>query len=342
MVFIDACMGKDTPYTPVWLMRQAGRYLSEYRSIREQASSFIDLCRNVNLSTKITLQPIDILDCDAAILFSDILVVPLEMGMNLEFKKGEGPIFSNTIRDRDDLRSLKKNSYKKLDYVYDTISTTKNKLSSDKALIGFCGAPWTLATYIIEGKGSKTYNIVKKMLYSNKELLHSILQLLSDELKMYLEYQIMSGADCVMIFDSWAGALEYDAYFEFGFKYINDIAKYIKLKYPNIPIIVFPKGVGGYLSYFKSIEKNFDVFGIDWGIPMDIARDLLSDRFILQGNLEPHRIYDLDSMIYGATKILDIMKNKRHIFNLGHGMLPDLPRDNAIKLVNFVKEKSKR
>lgn len=343
MIFIDACMRKHTPYTPVWFMRQAGRYLIEYRNIREKTNSFIELCKNVELSREITLQPIDILDCDAAILFSDILVLPIEMGMDLEFKKGDGPIFHTSITNTNDLKMLNKDAYKKLDYVYSIISSTREKLSKDKALIGFCGAPWTLATYMIEGKGGgKVFNKIKKMLYTNKEFLHSILQILSNELKMYLENQIKAGVDCVMIFDSWAGALEYESYFEFGFNYINDISKYIKSKYSNIPIIVFPKGIGGYLYHFKNVEKNFDVFSVDWNIPMDMAKNTLGNKFVLQGNLEPHRLYDLDSMIDGATKILNIMNNEGHIFNLGHGILPDLPRENVIKLVNFVKENSKK
>lgn len=343
MIFIDACKRKETPYTPIWLMRQAGRYLSEYKEVRAKVGDFLDLCRNVEFASKVTLQPIDILDCDAAILFSDILVVPLEMGLGLDFVKNEGPKFRQCIRNENDMKILQNEAYKKLSYVYDTISLTRSKLSKDKALIGFCGAPWTLATYMIEGQGSKTYTHSKKMLYSNPNLLHKILQSLSDELKLYLESQIKAGVNAVMIFDSWAGALERDAYFAFGFKYINDIAKYIKSKYPQIPIIVFPKGVGGFLGAFKNIETNFDVFGIDWGIDLEYAKNILGQNFILQGNLEPCRIYDFDAMECGVDNIIKIMgKQSGHIFNLGHGMLPDLPRENAIKLIQMVREKSKR
>lgn len=343
MIFVDACNRRETPYTPIWMMRQAGRYLSEYREIRAKVGNFLDLCKNVELATEVTLQPIDILDCDAAILFSDILVVPLEMGLGLDFVKNEGPKFQQCIRTQDDIKILQSLAYKKLDYVYDTISLTRSKLDKEKALIGFCGAPWTLATYMIEGQGSKTYSHSKKMLYSNPKLLHNILELLSNELKMYLESQIKAGVNAVMIFDSWAGALERDAYFEFGFDYINDIAKYIKSKYPNIPIIAFPKGIGGFLGAFDKIENNFDVFGVDWGIDIEYAKTILGDKFVLQGNLEPCRIYDIDAMEKGVDEIVRIMgKNCGHIFNLGHGMLPDLPRENAIKLVQMVKEKTKR
>ncbi|RAX54253.1 uroporphyrinogen decarboxylase [Helicobacter sp. 16-1353] len=343
MIFIDACKRKDTPYTPIWLMRQAGRYLSEYREVRAKAGNFLDLCKNPALSCEVTLQPIDILDCDAAILFSDILVIPLEMGLGLNFLKNEGPKFETCIRNNNDLGILQTNAYKKLDYVYDTISLTRAKLSKDKALIGFCGAPWTLATYMIEGQGSKTYTHSKKMLYTNPNLLRNILEKLTNELKLYLESQIKAGVDAIMIFDSWAGALEEKAYIEFGFNYINEIADYIKKTYSNIPIIVFPKGVGGFLDRFANLNSNFDVFGIDWGTSMKNAKHILGDKFVLQGNLEPCRIYDMEAMESGIDDIINIMGNTSgHIFNLGHGMLPDLPVSNAIRLVQLVREKTKR
>lgn len=343
MIFIDAAQGKQTPYTPIWLMRQAGRYLSEYQKVRKKAGSFLDLCKNAELSAQVTLQPIDILDCDAAILFSDILVIPLEMGLELQFLKNEGPKFLRTIEKERDVDSLLDSAHKRLDYVYETISLIKKNLSKEKALIGFCGAPWTLATYMIEGSGSKTYAKSKKMIYQNPALAHNLLAKITENLKYYLSAQIKAGADCVMIFDSWAGALEENAYFEFGFFYINEIAKFIKQNHPNTPIIVFPKGVGGFLNAFQHIEKNFDVFGIDWNINLAWAKSILGQKFVLQGNLEPCRIYNEDSMLNAAQNILDIMgKNGGHIFNLGHGMLPDLPRQNAIKLIQFVREKSKR
>ncbi len=343
MIFIDACNRKETPYTPIWLMRQAGRYLNEYKEVRKKAKDFLALCKDSALATEVTLQPIDILDCDAAILFSDILVVPFEMGLELEFVANEGPKFLSCIRNESDINILRCGAHKRLDYVYDAISMIRAKLDKNKALIGFCGAPWTLATYMIEGSGSKSYTHCKKILYSNPALLHTILSLVSEELKLYLESQINAGVNAVMIFDSWAGALEKQAYMEFGFRYINEITTYIKSKYTNIPIIVFPKGVGGYLEAFSKVEKNFEVFGIDWGIPIKKAKDILGEKFVLQGNLEPARIYDESRMLQGAEEIINIMGNQAgHIFNIGHGMLPDLPRENAIKLVQFIKEQTKR
>ncbi|PAV00199.1 uroporphyrinogen decarboxylase [Helicobacter sp. TUL] len=340
MIFVDACFRKPTPYTPIWLMRQAGRYLTEYKATRAQAGSFLDLCKNVELATEVTLQPVEILDVDAAILFSDILVVPLEMGLGLEFVAGEGPKFKQTIATQNDVDSLKSGAFKNLEYVYDTLSMLRQKLPKDKALIGFCGSPWTLATYMIEGEGSKTYTKSKKMLYSNPTLLHSLLSKISDELKGYLARQIESGANAVQIFDSWAGALECSAYFEFSWRYMQDIAQFLKNKYPHIPVMLFPKGIAGFLDH---IDGVFDVFGVDWSTPMELAKQKLGHKYVLQGNLEPARLYDKDSMIGGVEAILRVMgKESGHIFNLGHGMLPDLPRQNAIDLIQIVRERTKR
>lgn len=333
MIFIDACFKKKTPYTPVWFMRQAGRYLSEYKEVRAKAGDFLSLCKNPSLASEVTLQPVDILGVDAAILFSDILVVPLEMGMELGFYAGEGPKFSKPIENEAALNALNDNAHTRLNYVYDTISLTREKLAKDKALIGFCGAPWTLATYMIEGEGSKTYAKSKKLLYSNPQFLHKLLEIITHNLQNYLESQIKAGVNAVMVFDSWAAALECEAYLEFGWEYCKKIASFIKNKYPHIPIILFPKGISGFLD---KISGEFDVFGVDWSTPLSLAKEKLGDKYTLQGNLEPCRIYNKDSMLKGAKDILELMKGSSHIFNLGHGMLPDLPRENAIELVRFI------
>ncbi|STQ85539.1 uroporphyrinogen decarboxylase [Helicobacter muridarum] len=337
MVFIRACFRQKTPYTPIWMMRQAGRYLSEYKEIRSQAKNFLDLCSRVDLATQITLQPIDILDVDAAILFSDILVIPYEMGLDLEFIHGFGPRFNHIINNEESLKSLKTGIQHKLGYVYDTISCVRKNLSNDKALIGFSGAPWTLATYMIEGHGTKNYYKSKKMLYTNPILLDRLLEILSNEIKQYLSLQIQAGVNAIMLFDSWANALEESQYLAFGWKYLRDIASYIKHEYPNIPIIIFPRGVGAYL---EKLYGDFDVLGIDWQISMQEAKHKVGNRFVLQGNLEPARLYDYDSMRQGVEVILNAMRNRGHIFNLGHGMIEDLPRDNAIALVRLVRELS--
>ncbi|EAI8782590.1 uroporphyrinogen decarboxylase [Campylobacter upsaliensis] len=338
MIFIDACFKRQTPYTPVWMMRQAGRYLSEYMAVRKSAGDFLSLCKDYKKASEVSLQPVDILGVDAAIIFSDILVVPLEMGLELRFEKGEGPVFSTPLQNKEDLERLDDlSAVKKLHYVYDALSLTREKLPKDKALIGFCGSAWTIATYMIEGRGSKNYAKCKKMLYQNPELLHQILRKLNEVLKLYLEEQIKAGANAVQIFDSWAGALEEGAFFEFSFSYMKELSSYLKQKYPHIPVIVFPKGVSGYLD---RIEGEFDVFGVDWSTPLDLARDKLSHKFTLQGNMEPCRLYDKNAIKKGVEQILQIMQGKAHIFNLGHGILPDIPVENAKYFIKLVQESS--
>ncbi|MEB2806999.1 uroporphyrinogen decarboxylase [Campylobacter upsaliensis] len=338
MIFIDACFKRQTPYTPVWMMRQAGRYLSEYMAVRKSAGDFLSLCKDYKKASEVSLQPVDILGVDAAIIFSDILVVPLEMGLELRFEKGEGPVFENPLQNKEDLDKLDDlSAVKKLHYVYDALSLTREKLPKDKALIGFCGSAWTIATYMIEGRGSKNYAKCKKMLYQNPELLHQILRKLNEVLKLYLEEQIRAGANAVQIFDSWAGALEEEAFFEFSFSYMKELSSYLKQKYPHIPVIVFPKGVSGYLD---KIEGEFDVFGVDWSTPLDLARDKLSHKFTLQGNMEPCRLYDKNAIKKGVEQILQIMQGKAHIFNLGHGILPDIPVENAKYFIKLVQESS--
>ncbi|MBS4438914.1 uroporphyrinogen decarboxylase [Campylobacter vulpis] len=340
MIFIDACFKRQTPYTPVWMMRQAGRYLSEYMAVRKSAGDFLSLCKDYKKASEVSLQPVDILGVDAAIIFSDILVVPLEMGLELRFEKGEGPVFSTPLQNKEDLDKLDDlSAVKKLHYVYDALSLTREKLPKDKALIGFCGSAWTIATYMIEGRGSKNYAKCKKMLYQNPELLHQILRKLNEVLKLYLEEQIKAGANAVQIFDSWAGALEEEAFFEFSFSYMRELSAYLKRKYPHIPVIVFPKGVSGYLD---RIDGEFDVFGVDWSTPLDLARDKLSHKFTLQGNMEPCRLYDKNAIKKGVEEILQTMQGKAHIFNLGHGILPDIPVENAKYFIKLVQESSKK
>jgi len=333
-IFVDACKGLDTPYTPVWMMRQAGRYLPEYMEVRAKAGDFLSLCHDPQKACEVTLQPVDIVGVDAAILFSDILVIPDEMGMDLSFVKGEGPKFSDPIKSQEDLDRLigGKEAARKLTYVYDTIKLIKEKLANDKALIGFTGAPWTLATYMIEGQGTKTYNICKKLIYSNPELLHNILAKVTEVVKFYMEKQIQAGIDVVQIFDSWASAIEPDLYDEFSWKYMVEIAKYLKSKYPHIPIIMFPKGVAGFLD---KVYGDFDVFGVDWSTPIELAKEKLGEKYVLQGNMEPCRLYNKEATTKAVESIQNIMQGKKHIFNLGHGILPDVPVENAI---HFVKE----
>ena len=335
-IFVDACLGKKTPYTPVWMMRQAGRYLPEYMRVRAEAGNFLNLCHDPKKACEVTLQPVDIVGVDAAIMFSDILVIPDEMGMDLSFIKGEGPKFSDPITSQSDLDKLigGKEAARKLTYVYDTIKLIKQQLAEDKALIGFTGAPWTLATYMIEGQGTKTYNICKKMMYSNPALLHNILEKVTEVVKIYMEKQIEAGIDVVQIFDSWASAIEPSKYNEFSWQYMVQIADYLKSRHPHIPIIMFPKGIPSFIEQ-GLVYGNFDVFGVDWGTPMAMAKEKLGDRYVLQGNMEPCRLYDKEATTACVEAIQDIMDGERHIFNLGHGILPDVPVENA---KHFVKE----
>jgi len=345
-IFVDACLGKETPYTPVWMMRQAGRYLPEYMAVRAEAGNFLNLCHDPKKAAEVTIQPLDIVGVDAAILFSDILVIPDEMGMDLSFVKGEGPKFSDPIKTQEDLDRLVKGkeAADKLTYVYDTIKLLRTQLDErddNIALIGFCGAPWTLATYMIEGQGTKTYNICKKMMYSNPELLHNILHEVTQVVKYYMEQQIESGIDVVQIFDSWAAAIEPSKYDEFSWKYMVEIADYLKSKYPDTPIIMFPKGVASFIEQ-GLVYGNFDVFGVDWGTPMALAKEKLGDKYVLQGNMEPCRLYSKEATTECVESLAETMKDGRHIFNLGHGILPDVPVENAIHFVSECKRASKR
>lgn len=337
-IFVDACLGKETPYTPVWMMRQAGRYLPEYMAVRGKAGSFLNLCHDPEKAAEVTIQPLDIVGVDAAILFSDILVIPDEMGMDLEFIKGQGPVFHDPVSTQEDLDRLigGEEAASKLTYVYETIALLRKQLDArgdEKALIGFTGAPWTLATYMIEGQGTKTYNVCKKMIYFNPELLHSILRKVTEVVKLYMEKQIESGVDVVQIFDSWAAAIEPAKYNEFSWKYMVEIAEYLKEKYPHIPVIMFPKGVASFIER-GMVYGNFDVFGVDWGTPMALAKEKLGDKYVLQGNMEPCRLYSQEATTACVEALQEIMGGKRHIFNLGHGILPDVPVENAKHFVS--------
>ena len=342
-IFIEACFGRPTPYTPVWMMRQAGRYLPEYMKVRAKAGNFLNLCHNPELAAEVTLQPVDIVGVDAAILFSDILVVPNEMGMKLDFVKGEGPVFEHPVKSREDLDALigGEEAAAKLTYVYDTIRIVRERLADDKALIGFAGAPWTLATYMIEGQGTKTYTLCKKMMYTDPELLHAILRKVTDVVKLYMEKQIESGVDAVQIFDSWASAIEPSKYDEFSWKYMVEIAEYLKEKHPEIPVILFPKGIPAFIQ-MDGIYGNFDVFGVDWGTPMALAKEKLGQRYVLQGNMEPTRLYSKEATRECVESLAELMKDGRHIFNLGHGILPDVPVENAKYFVSLCQELSRR
>lgn len=347
--FIKTLVGSSVDYTPIWLMRQAGRYLPEYRKTREHAGSFLSLCKNPDLATEVTLQPIRRFNLDASILFSDILVVPEAMGLNLYFTDGEGPKFANPVKNSLDLDMLKIIEPEiDLAYVMQTIRNLKSELPKNIPLIGFSGSPWTLACYMIEGGGSKNYEKIKSWVYSCPQLLHDLLDKVSVAVADYLVAQIKSGVDTIMLFDSWGGVLAEDKFTEFSLQYIDKVLRRIALSTPesNIPSIVFTKGGGLWLDKLSTLPCN--ALGIDWTIDIGMARKSTSK--ILQGNLDPVvlSVADYATIRHEVGQILDNYKRANngslngHVFNLGHGILPTAKPDNVACLVDVVHELSTR
>ena len=348
-VFLDTINSKHSVYTPIWLMRQAGRYLPEYRKTREKAGSFLALCKNPDLATEVTLQPLRRFNLDASIMFSDILVVPEAMGLDLYFSEGEGPKFSNPIRSSLDIDSLKTITPEiDLNYVLQTIKNLKQELPHNIPLIGFSGSPWTLACYMIEGGSSKNHELIKSWVYNHPELLHNLLQKISVAVADYLIAQIKSGVDTIMLFDSWGGVLSTATFKEFSLDYIQQILQRIKLALPNNDTakIVFTKGGGIWLNQLSSLDCN--ALGVDWTIDLAYARQQTNK--ILQGNLDPVILSVGNSEIVKteAKKILQnyfIANNESYsglIFNLGHGILPSAKPDNVAVLVDTVHELTRK
>ncbi|MCB0742502.1 MAG: uroporphyrinogen decarboxylase [Ignavibacteriales bacterium] len=337
-LFLRACKKEKIERTPIWVMRQAGRYLPEYRAVREKAD-FLTMCKTPELAAEVTLQPIDLIGVDAAIIFSDILVIPEAMGMTLEMHEGRGPVFPSPIRTENDANSLKNiDPTKDLKYVLDAVSLTKKELNGRVPLIGFSGSPWTLLTYMVEGGGSKNFSNVKKMIFNNPKLAHSILEKLSSAISVYLSAKIEAGANAVQIFDTWGGILSQDDYQEFSLQYVEKIIDNIKRV--NEPVIYFPKGVHSNLE--KVASCGADVLGLDWTMDLGKVRALVGDKVALQGNMDPTVLYGSEEVI--KDRALKTMKSygngSGHIFNLGHGILPDVAPANLKTLVNFVKENS--
>jgi len=335
MIFIDACLGKETPRTPIWMMRQAGRCIPEYRELRKRVGNFLDMTRNPDVILEATIMPIDKFGVDAAILFSDILNLPMEMGLPLRFEAGVGPIFDETISRLEDVEKLVDAS-EKLSYVYEGVRKIRENLDEDKALIGFAGSPWTIATYMVEGRGSKQYPKIKKMVYADSTTLHALLKVNTLQTIKYLKNQIKAGANAVMVFDSWGGALEKDKFFEFSWNYMLEIASNIKKEYPNIPVILFSKGTGLYLE--DMLKGEFDVIGVDWNTPIEYAKKIVNNQKTIQGNMDPCRLYNKEATKESTLHIAEVMRGNRHIFNLGHGILPDTPWENVKYFVDLVKE----
>ncbi len=337
-LFLRACKRLPVERTPIWVMRQAGRYLPEYRAVRQKAD-FLTMCRTPELATEVTLQPIDLIGVDAAIIFSDILVIPEAMGMHLEMHEGIGPVFPHPIRNESDAQTLKRiDPTVDLKYVLDAVALTKNELNRRVPLIGFSGSPWTLLAYMVEGQGSKTFSKVKHLIYNNPKLAHRILDKIADAVAVYLSAKIEAGVNAVQIFDTWGGILSQDDFEEFSLNYIRKIISEVKVK--EVPVIMFAKGVHYHLN--KLAESGADVLGLDWTMNIGDVRKQVGDRVALQGNLDPTVLYaDHEKIKYEARKILQSFgKGSGHIFNLGHGILPDVQPENLKALVNFVKEES--
>ena len=342
-LFLRACLRQDVERTPVWMMRQAGRYLPEYRATRARAGGFLDLCRNPELACEVTLQPIDILDADAAILFSDILVVPEAMGMELTFGTGEGPKFPQPVSCRADVEKLPiPDPEVELDYVMAAIRTIRKGLDGRVPLIGFTGSPWTLATYMVEGGGSKTFSKVKKMAFDDPAAMHLLLGKLADSVAAYLNAQIANGAQAVQIFDTWGGILTTRNYGEFSLQYMQRIVEQLNRENEGrrVPVILYTKGGMGWLEAIA--DTGCDVVGLDWSIDIDQARERVGHKVALQGNMDPCMLYASPERI--RTEVKDILAkfghHNGHVFNLGHGITPDVLPEHAIEFFKAVREES--
>lgn len=324
---------------PVWLMRQAGRYLPEYRKVREQVDGFMGLCQNPALACEVTLQPLRRFDLDAAILFSDILTIPDAMGLGLYFVENEGPQFRNPVQTEKAIRNLAvPDPEQDLSYVLETVDLLKQELTVP--LLGFSGSPWTLATYMIEGKPSKNFSLIKKMLYQSPEILHQLLSVLANSVAVYLKSQIAHGCDAVMIFDTWGGVLTTESYQIFSLRYMQYIISEIKKDFPETPVTVFTKNGSQWLELIA--DSGCDCVSIDWTINLALARARIGDRVALQGNLEPAALYGCEASIRQAVKAVcdGYGAGPGHIFNLGHGMQPDFDPEKVAILVDAVHQQS--
>ncbi|MDH2917525.1 MAG: uroporphyrinogen decarboxylase [Gallionella sp.] len=343
--FLRALLRQPTEYTPLWMMRQAGRYLPEYRATRRTAGSFLGLCKNPNFATEVTLQPIDRFPLDAAILFSDILTVPDAMGLGLYFAEGEGPKFERPIVTEADIKKLHVPDIgTDLKYVTDAVSQIRKALDGRVPLIGFSGSPWTLACYMVEGGGSDDYAKVKTMMYKEPKMMHSILEVTAQTVTAYLNAQIEAGAQAVMIFDSWGGALSHSAFHEFSLAYTKRIVEgLIKEKDGvRIPSIVFTKGGGLWIESIA--DSGCDAVGLDWTMDIGIARQKVGHKVALQGNLDPTVLFATPDVIRNEVeKVLSSYGyGSGHVFNLGHGISQHTDPENAAALVQAVHELSKK
>ena len=355
--FLRACWRQATPHTPVWLMRQAGRYLPEYRATRAKAGSFMGLATNTDYATEVTLQPLERYPLDAAILFSDILTVPDAMGLGLSFALGEGPKFATAVRDEAAVAKLEVPDMAKLRYVFDAVTSIRKALNGRVPLIGFSGSPWTLACYMVEGAGSDDYRLVKTMLYQRPDLMHRMLAVNADAVAAYLNAQIEAGAQAVMIFDSWGGVLADGAFQQFSLAYTERVLAQLKREHDGvkIPRLVFTKGGGLWLDDMAPLDC--EVLGLDWTVNLAKARALVGGAVggpgkALQGNIDPNVLFAQPAQIETeVARVLDSFGQPHtnaattgptHIFNLGHGISQFTPPEHVAALVNAVHTHSRR
>ena len=339
--FLRALMRQPTNYTPVWMMRQAGRYLPEYRASRKNAGSFMQLCQSPDFATEVTLQPLDRYPLlDASILFSDILTVPDAMGLGLYFAEGEGPKFERTLREEADIHKLAVPDMASLQYVFDAVGQIRRSLDGRVPLIGFAGSPWTLATYMVEGRGGTDFLNIKQMAYARPDLLHRILDITAQAVTQYLNAQIAAGAQAVMVFDSWGGALSHHAYREFSLQYLQQIMSGLEREAEGrtVPRIAFTKGGGLWLE--AQAEIGADALGLDWTVDIGEARARVGDRVALQGNLDPAILLSTPQAIEQEVgRILASYGHGHgHVFNLGHGITQWTPPENAAAMLQAVRD----
>jgi uroporphyrinogen decarboxylase len=337
-LFLRACRRQPVDRTPVWIMRQAGRYLPEYRALRAR-HDFLTMCKTPEIASEVTIQPVEIVGVDAAIIFSDILVVPEAMGMNLTMVESQGPRFPSPVRSADDVRRLKRvDPERQLRFVMDAIAMTRRGLNGRVPLIGFSGSPWTLASYMIEGGGSKDFRYIKKMMLDEPVLLTELIDLLTETVRRYCEAQIASGAQAIQIFDTWGGILDPDHYRKFSLDPMFEIVS--TMQRGDAPVIVFSRGAAHALKDIAAIGA--DVVGLDWTVDIAGARSLIGESVALQGNLDPSFLYASPENI--RKEVRSILRRfgpgPGHIFNLGHGILPGVPVDHAIAMVRAVHEES--
>jgi uroporphyrinogen decarboxylase len=333
-LLLRAAKGEKVERTPVWLMRQAGRILPEYRKVRASVSGFIELAQTPELAAEVTIQPVDILDVDAAIIFSDILVIPEAMGLPYEMVEKKGPRFPETIKSKSDVEKLRvANVEESLSYVTKAIEITKKELNGRVPLIGFAGAPWTIFAYMVEGSGSKTFSKAKAMLYTEPQLSHQLLSKITDSTIAYLKAQISAGADLVQVFDSWAGILSHEQYQEFSIPYLEKIAEAIQ----EVPKTIFAKDAH---AAFADLSKlDYQTIGLDWTMNPTQVREIVGSNKTLQGNLDPCTLYADKTTIRRNTKrMLEQFGSERYIANLGHGVYPDINPDHVKYFIEAVKE----